>query len=125
MATDIAKELADFIGDWDVGEELHIFAQDIGIFLLQFIDDLEKQKLTYRTVERHISNCYAIGYLECRYGVKEEFTPGDLFHSPEPYHEYEFKRKFSRSESALKSYRATWRKIYKYAKARGYLEKKS
>ena len=73
-------------------------------------------------MRQHTGNCWCIGYLECGYGYKDEFAPGAVFSGPDAWYEYEFKRKVSDSKYALKSYRSTWRKLYKYTKALGYLD---
>ncbi len=92
------------------------------MYLFQFIDYLHEQKLSAKTVRQHKSNCQFIGIFECQYGYKDEFSPSSVFRSSDAWYEYEFKRKMSDSKYALNSYRATWRKLYKYTKALGYLE---
>ena len=93
-------------------------AQDFGLYLFQFITHLHKQGLSEETVRKHSSNCWCIGFLECQYGYKDEFSPSAVFSSPEAWYKYEFKRKVSDSKYAINSYRATWRKLYKYTKAK-------
>ena len=73
-------------------------------------------------IQQRIDNCWAIGYLECSYGYRDVFSPGKVFYSPEADYNYEYKRKFSDSKYALTSYRATWKKLYKYTKDLEYLE---
>ena len=116
------EELEDFIEDWHCDEQSHRFAQDLGRYLFRFIDHLYEQELTDKTVRRHIDNCWAIGYLECGYGYRDVFSPGKVFYSPEADYRYEYKRKFSDSKYALSSYKATWRKLYKYTKALGHID---
>ena len=122
MQDEEKQELEDFIEDWHWDEKSHKFAQDIGTYLFQFIDHLYEQGLTKKTVQKHIDNCWCIGILECGYGYKDEFSAGDVFYSPEASYEYEFRRKMSDSNYAINSYRTTWRKLYKYTKALGYLD---
>ena len=93
----------------------------VDTFLFQFIDYLCEQGLSEKTVRQHTSNCWCIGILECQYGYKDKFSPGAVFSSPDAWYEYEFKRKMSDSKYAINSYRSTWRKLYKYTKALGYL----
>jgi hypothetical protein len=115
------KDAEDFIKDWYWDEKSHKFAQDLCKFLFQFIDHLYEQGLSEKTVQSHISNCWSIGILECGYGYKDEFSPGEIFYSPEADYEYEFKRKMSDSNYAIKSYRSTWRKLYNYTKSLGFI----
>ena len=122
MSNEEIQKLEDFIQDWHWNEKSHKFAQELSLYLFQFIDYLYEQKLSAKTVRQHMSNCWCIGILECQYGYKDEFSPSSVFCSPDAWYEYEFKRKISASKYALNSYRATWRKLYKYTKALGYLK---
>lgn len=115
------QEIEDFIEDWYWDKKSHKFAQDLCKFLFQFIDHLYEKGLSEKTVQSHISNCWSIGILECGYGYKDEFSPGEIFYSPEADYEYEFKRKMSDSNYAIKSYRSTWRKLYNYTKSLGFI----
>ena len=116
MNDDEKEELEDFISDWHFDKKSHKFAQDIGIYIFQFIEDLCKQGLKDKTVRKHIDNCWAIGMLECGYGYRKKFLPGDVFYSDKADYEYEYGRKFTDSDYALKSYHSTWKKIYLYTK---------
>ena len=117
------REIEDFIEDWYDDEKSHKFAQDLCKYLFQFIDHLYEQGLSEKTVQMHLNNCWSIGILECQYGYRDEFVPGDVFYSsPEADYEYEFKRKMSDSNYAIKSYRSTWRKLYKHTKALGFID---
>ncbi|CAB1080861.1 hypothetical protein D1AOALGA4SA_8530 [Olavius algarvensis Delta 1 endosymbiont] len=116
------KELEDFIVDWYYDKKSYIFAQDLGRYLFQFIDRLYEQGLKTKTVRKHIDNCWAIGFLECGYGYKDVFSPDNVFNSPDARYEHEYKRKFSDSKYALSAYRATWKKLYKYAKVQRHPE---
>ena len=116
------QELEDCIQDWYYGEQSHTFAKALGTYLFQCIDHVYEQGLSERTMSKHIDNCWCIGYLECSYGYRDEFDPGDIFYGPEAGYEYEFKRKISHSKYAINSYRATWGKLYKYTKTLGYID---
>jgi len=116
------RELEDFIQNWHWDEKSHKFAQELGLYLFQFIAYLSEQKLSKKTVRQHRNNCWCIGIFECQYGDKDKFSPRAVFDSPYASYEYEFKRKVSDSEYALNSYRSTWRKLYKYTGTLGYLE---
>jgi hypothetical protein len=122
MSEEEKKELEDFIEDWYYGEQPHKFARDLGGYLFQFIDHLYEQGLSEKTVRKHIDNCWAIGFLECGYGYKDVFSPDKVFYSPDAGYEHEYKRKFSDSKNALSAYRATWKKLYKYAKVQRHHE---
>jgi hypothetical protein len=122
MMNEDNQELEDFIQDWHWDETSHKFAQDFGRYLFQFIDHLHQRDLSEKTVRQHTNNCWCIGILECQYGYKDEFLPGVVFRSPEAGYEYEFRRKMSDSKYAINSYRTTWRKLYKYTTALGYLD---
>ena len=122
MSNEENQELEEFIQDWHWDEKSHKFAQDFGLYLFQFIDYLYDQGLSEKTVRQHMGNCWCIGYLECGYGYKDEFASGAVFSGPDARYEYEFKRKVRDSKYAINSYRSTWRKLYKYTKALGYLD---
>lgn len=122
MSNEANQELGYFIQDWHWDKISHKFARDFGLYLFQFIDHLSDQGLSEKTVRMHSSNCWCIGILECQYGYKNKFSPGAVFSAPEALYEYEFTRKMSDSTYAINSYRSTWRKLYKYTRASGYLD---
>ena len=122
MSDEENQELENFIQDWHWNKKSHKVAQDMGLYLFQFIDHLYEQGLSKKTVQKHIDNCWSIGIFECQYGYKDEFSPGIVFSSSDADYEYEFKRKMSDSKYAVNSYRSTWRKLYKYTKALGHLD---
>ena len=119
MSNEENQELEDFIQDWHWDETSHKFAQELGLYLFQFIDYLDEQGLSEKTVRKHTDNCWCIGILECQYGYKDEFSPDAVFDSPYASYEYEFRRKMSDSKYAMNSYRSTWRKLYKYTVSPG------
>jgi len=121
MADELDQELEDFIQDWHWDEKSHKFAQELGTYLFQFIDHLHEQGLSSKTLREHTKNCWCAGIAECQYGYNDKFVPGDVFYSPDAGYEHVFKRKMSDSQYAVKSYRSTWRKLYKYTKALGHL----
>ncbi len=110
------EELENFIQDWHYGKQSHKFAQKVGIFLFQFIDSLEEQGLSDRTIRKNTDNCWSIGILECQYGYSKKFSP-EIFSDEDASYLYEFKRKHSDSKYAVDSYKATWRKLAKYVKS--------
>ena len=73
------KELEDFIEDWYYGEDMHEFAKALGRHLLGFIDYLQGQDISEKTKGKHTDNCWYIGYLECNFGYRDEFVPGEVF----------------------------------------------
>ena len=116
------QEIEYFIEDWHWDKKSHKFAQNLCKYLFQFIDHLYKQGLSEKTVQKHLDNCWSIGLLECGYGFRDEFSPGDIFYGPDADYEIEFKRKISDSNYAIKSYRSTWRKLYKHTKSLGFID---
>jgi hypothetical protein len=110
----IDEDLERYIEDWYWDKTSHRFAQQLGSFLLEFIDALRASDLSERTVRKHIRNCQLIGKFVCDYGYHERFSP-DIFLS-EPGYLIEFKHKMSNSPWAVKSYMATWRKINRYVR---------
>lgn len=123
MTKPINQELEDFIEDWYYDENSHQYAQELGQFLFEFLEDLKSQNLSEKTIRNHRNNCSCIGSFQCGYGYFDQpFKPNEVFFSPEADYEYEFKRKISDSEYALSSYRATWKKIHKYANQLGLLD---
>ncbi len=116
------KELEDFIEDWYYGEDMHEFAEALGRHLLGFIDYLQGQDISEKTKRKHTDNCWYIGYLECNFGYRDEFVPGEVFDRSDAPYDYEFKRKFFSSRSAMTSYRSTWRRLHAYTRALGHLD---
>jgi hypothetical protein len=114
------QELEEYIEDWYWDGPSHEFARQVGLLLFQFMDYLETTALSERTLRKHESNCWVIGYLECQYGYHDSFSP-QIF-CGEPAFLYEFKRKFSDSQYAIASYKATWRKLARYVRSLGYGE---
>lgn len=113
-------ELEQYIEGWHYDEKSHEFARQMGRFLLQFLDSLETTGLSRATLRKHKSNCWCIGWLECNYGYHDTFTP-KIFQGG-PFFTSEFRRKVSDSKYAFASYRATWKKLEKYAASLGYFE---
>jgi len=112
------QALERYISEWHWDKKSHKFAQAMGLYLFEFMDWLDEQGLSEKTVDKHIDNCYWIGYLVCCYGYRKTFSPAKVFYDPDADHEHEFKRKNSDSNYAISSYRSTWRKLYKYTRAR-------
>ena len=71
-------------------------------------------------MRKHIDNCWCIGILECQYGYQNSFSPTIFTFLGEPSYIYEFKRKMSDSEYAVRSYKATCRKLDRYVRSLGY-----
>lgn len=111
-------DLEEFIEDWYWDEPSHELARQLGAFLFEFLDDLATTGLSDRTWQKHIDNCWLIGKFVCDYGYYDEFSP-EIF-AGEPSYLYEFRRKVSSSKSAVASYKATWRKLARYARSQGY-----
>jgi len=109
---DAQAELKDFIADWHWDAASLKFARQVGQFLFVFLDDMETEGLSDRTYNKHVDNCWLIGKFTCDYGYRETFSP-KIFRG-EPSYLYEFKRKVSDAPSAIKSYKATWRKLARY-----------
>jgi hypothetical protein len=113
MNIELDEELEQFIRDWHHNVESHRIAQQMGRLFFDFIDSLENAKLSRATVRKHLDNCWAIGYLECQYGYRNKFSI-NVFEDGDALHEYEFSRKFSDSDYAMKSYASTWRKLARF-----------
>jgi hypothetical protein len=116
------QELENLIEGWYYGEEMHVFAKALGRYLLRFVDHLHEQDISAKARRKHIDNCWYVGYLECNSGCQDKFVPGKVFFSPDALYDYEFKKKFFGSKSAMTSYRSTWRKLYAYTRALGHLD---
>ncbi len=115
-------EVEKFISDWYWDEKSHEYARDLCLFLFEFIDDLKRQGLSEKTIRIHIDNCWVIGSFECQYGGRDKFSPEEVFCSEMANYEYVFEIKVSESKYAIKSYRTTWRKIYRYVKKMGLVD---
>lgn len=114
------QELEEYIQDWHWDEASHEFARQMGAFLFQFLDHLEASGLSRKTMRKHESNCWCIGWLECSYGYHKTFTPAIFLGGPSFLSE--FKRKVSDSRYVVNSYQATWRKLERYVRSLGYGE---
>lgn len=115
MKIEADEELEQFIQDWYHDKKSHRIAQQMGRLFLDFIDSLEHAKLSRATVRKHLDNCWAIGFLECQYGYHKKFSI-KRFQYGDAMHEYEFRRKFSDSDYAMKSYASTWIKLAQFVK---------
>ena len=118
----VQQDLEEFIRDWYYDEPSHKFAQQMGLFLFQFLDNLESTGISPKTLRKHTSNCWLIGKFECDYGYHKTFSPRIFLSGPSFL--YEFKRKVSESKSAVNSYTATWRKLERYAQSGAALDAK-
>jgi hypothetical protein len=121
MTKEQEDKLESFIEDWHYDKKSYQFAKALGQYIFQFTDNLEKQDLADKTINKHIDNCWIIGSLECGYGYRDSFDPAEIFFGVVADHQYEYKRKFNSSKSALNSYCSTWKKLFKYTKELGLL----
>lgn len=119
-------EIEKFIQDWFWDEESYELASELGKYLFGFMQDIEENSgLKEKTIKKHKSNCWSIGILIYQYGYHDKFSPKIFFYSP--YHEFEFRRKFSDSIYEIQSYNSTCKKVEKFAIKKGdlsYFEKK-
>jgi hypothetical protein len=110
------QSLDDYIVDWHYDGPSKRAAKRLGRFVFQFLIWLEDEGLSAKTVRAHNSNCWLI----CKFLIDYE-EPKDLnaerFEGGAPYL-YEFKRKVSDSDYAVKSYVRTWKKLCKFADRR-------
>jgi hypothetical protein len=70
---------------------------------------MHEQGYSPSTIEQYARSFDAIGWLQCRYGPHEAFSPG-IF-AGEPPLEDEFRTYISPTKSALEQYRRAWRKL--------------
>lgn len=105
-------ELDEFIEGWSPVPKTRHVAKEMAVFLFGFHDELEKSGLSAKTLRKHLDNLWAIGYLTYNYDAPKRFSP-ELF-ADGPGWEDEYRRKFSDSEYAVRSYEATGRKLSKY-----------
>jgi len=112
----VSDEVENFIVDWHWDEPSHGIAQEMGAFLLEFIDHLRAKGLSARTIRKHFRNCWAIGNLSCSYGYFDSFDP-KLFSGGGPLHLYEFRRKFADTQGQVRSYEVTCRKLARYVQS--------
>jgi hypothetical protein len=109
------SELEEFIEGWHFDRKSRKLARDMASFLFQFYDYLLESGLSKATLEKHGDNLWAIGYLGCNYGYHKKFSPKIFLGGPN--HVYEFERKFSDTNYAVKSYEGTYRKLAKYVQS--------
>lgn len=112
-------EIERYIRDWYWDEKSRAFAWELGVFLFGFMDYLESLGLKDATRSRHEANVWNIGIFTCQYGFHEKFEP-EIFDYP-PFHDIEFRRKVSDSDSAIKSYESTCNKLAKYVAQKKWL----
>ncbi len=114
----LKKEIEDYVDNWHWDENSKKYAFEMGKFLFSFMDYLDDQNMSERTIRNYRGNIQLIGMFEISYGYNEEFHPENL--EGEPSFIYEFERKVSDSKSAIQSYKSTWRKLDKYIKSGEY-----
>jgi hypothetical protein len=122
MESSLKEKIEDFIKNWYWDEAGKIKAFEIGKVCFAFMAFLE-EKLSQKTVRIHIENLFWIGIFENDYGLNEAFDIEDLT-SADLNIDY-FERKVSDSEYAMKSYKATCRKLEKFIESgtyKSYLE---
>ena len=112
LGQDPDPELEAFIESWYLDENSHEYARQLGMFLLEFLDDLSESGFSDQTMMKHERNCWAIGWLETYYGKHTVFSP-DVFLSG-PTFIQEYKERISATTSSISSYQTTWRKLVKY-----------
>jgi hypothetical protein len=105
-------ELEAFIENWYLDENSHEYARQMGLFLFEFLDDLDESGLSEQTMTKHERNCWAIGWLESYYGKHTVFSPGVFLGGPKFIEEYA--QRISTRKSSISSYETTWRKLMKY-----------
>jgi hypothetical protein len=116
MENTLSHEIKEYIRDWHYDKESKEYAFKLGKFLFAFIAYLKDSNLSKRNEKNHIENTYIIGDFEARYGYRDNiFSYEDLAEGPD--YELEFERKISDSETALKSFESTWRKLGKFIKS--------
>jgi hypothetical protein len=118
IGEDFKKEIEEYVDDWHWDEDSEKYAFEMGKFLFSFMDYLDDQNLSERTIKNHRSNIGLIGMFEAGYGYNKEFHPNNLEDGPS--YIYEFGRKVSDSKYAIQSYESTWRKLDKYIKSGKY-----
>ena len=108
--------LEEFIRDWYWDSPSHEFARQAGSFLIDFIAYLATTALSEKTIRMHRRNTWLIGKFTADYGYHTVFSPSVFlsakFYSPE------FRRQVHDSESAVKSYIATCRRLKRYIESR-------
>ena len=109
------EDLEYLIQDWHWDKKSHEFARRMALFMYGFFEYLKSQKLSESTQRKHESNCQLIGIFVADYGNYNGFRPEIL--TSEPDFVSEFKRKVWNSDYMVQSYKATWRKLAKYAKS--------
>jgi hypothetical protein len=111
----LKKEIEEYVANWHWDNQSKQYAFDLGKFLFSFIEYLNDSNLSERVKKSHKNNLQLIGSLQASYGYVDEFNYEDLTNGP--HYNYEFKRKVSDSEYAIKSYESTWRKLDKFIKS--------
>ena len=114
MKPEDEEDVEGFIEDWSYDAPTRRIAREMGAYFFGFLDHLEAQGASVRTLHGHQSSLWSIGKLECDYGGHKKFSPQIFLYGP--HWECEFKRKFSDSDYAWESYARTWRALEKYVR---------
>ena len=93
MRNERNDRLEDFIQDWYWDEPSHEFARKLGRFLLQFLDHINEEGLSRKTINVHSRNGWCICKFECDYGNTTRFSYRRMFSSPAAIHVYWFEQK--------------------------------
>ena len=117
MENTLKEKIDDFIKNWYWDENSKPKAFEIGKVCFAFLSFLE-ERLSPKTIRIHTENLFWIGIFENQYGLNEAFDIEDLT-SADLNMDY-FERKVSDSEYAMKSYKATCRKLEKFIESETY-----
>ena len=117
MGKSLTEEIEDFIKNWYWDEKAKEKAFEVGKVCFAFLNFLQK-KLSQKTIRIHLDNLFWIGMFEAQYGLNDEFDIDDLTSADLNIDYYE--RKVSDSEYAMKSYKATCRKLEKFIESEAY-----
>lgn len=114
----LLEDIKEYVSDWHWDDASEKYAFESGKFLFAFLNYLDDQKLSERTKKLHAQNVYFIGTFDAGYGYHEVFNHENFEDGPD--YDYQYGRKVSDSESALKLYGGTWRKLDKFIKSNTY-----
>jgi hypothetical protein len=97
------------IEGWCPDESRRPLGLALAMFMARILTIMNAQGYSRSTIEQYSRAFNAIGWLQCRYGPYETFSPA-LFASDPPL-EDEFRAFISPAKTALQQYRRAWRKL--------------
>ena len=118
MKENLRTQLEEYIDDWHCDMESYESAVIIGKFLFAFMNYLDDENLSERTLRRYQENVHLIGMFETENACNGCFYPEDL--EIVDTYEFEYKETIAYTKTDIDYYRQTWNKLKKYVANKTY-----